>query len=69
MAKPPPLPESGVFATTEEYLAWVAAQRPQKYGAEPVVVEGIRFDSTVEAARWGELLLRERAGEITHLHR
>jgi hypothetical protein len=38
-----------------------------KYGAVPTEIDGRRFDSLAEAARYGELLLRERAGEITGL--
>ncbi len=40
-----------------------------KFGAIPVTVDGIRFDSTKEARRWGELRLMERAGEIRNLQR
>jgi hypothetical protein len=35
-----------------------------KYGAQPMVVEGIRFASRKEARRYGELRLLERAGRI-----
>lgn len=38
-----------------------------KYGNKKTVVDGIKFDSKKEAARWGILQLRERAGEIEHL--
>lgn len=44
-------------------------RRPSKYGAQPVVVDGIRFDSRGEARRWGELKLLERAGQIRDLER
>ena len=40
-----------------------------KYGNKRVVVDGIRFDSKREAARWQELKLLERAGEIKGLER
>lgn len=40
-----------------------------KFGAIPCEVDGIRFDSTKEARRWGELRLMERAGEIRNLRR
>lgn len=40
-----------------------------KYGAKKVTVDGIVFDSKLEAARWGELRLLERAGKITGLER
>lgn len=39
-------------------------KRTSKYGAEPTVVDGIRFDSKKEAARYAELKLLEKAGEI-----
>lgn len=38
-----------------------------KYRARPTTVDGIKFDSKREAARYGELKLRERAGEIRDL--
>lgn len=44
-------------------------QRRSKYGAKPVIINGVRFDSKREAERWGILLLRERAGEIRDLSR
>jgi hypothetical protein len=40
-----------------------------KYGNKRMVVDGIRFDSKREAARWQELKLLERAGEIKGLER
>lgn len=39
----------------------------RKYRNVPVVVDGIRFASKREAARYGELKLLERAGEVTDL--
>ena len=44
----------------------VTGERPKrsKYGAQPTVVDGVRFDSKKEAARYQELLMRQRAGEI-----
>ena len=44
-------------------------RRRHKYGARPTVVDGQRFDSAAEARRWGELRLRQRAGEIRGLER
>lgn len=41
--------------------------KPSKYRAIPTTVDGIRFASKREAARYGELRLLERAGEISHL--
>ena len=43
--------------------------RRSKYGNEPTYVEGERIDSKAEAARYQELLLRQRAGEIHGLQR
>lgn len=41
--------------------------RRNKFGAVPTWCDGIRFASAKEAARYGELKLLERAGEITDL--
>jgi hypothetical protein len=38
-----------------------------KYGAIPVVVNGIRFASKAEGKRYWDLLLRQKAGEISDL--
>lgn len=38
-----------------------------KYGAKPVIIDGIRFASTKEGNRYSELRLLERAGVITQL--
>jgi hypothetical protein len=38
-----------------------------KYGAKPVVVDGIRFHSTKEANRYLDLKLLEKAGQIQFL--
>lgn len=40
---------------------------PNKYRAKKVTVDGIKFDSKREAARYGELLLLEKAGKIREL--
>lgn len=40
-----------------------------KYNAKKTTVDGLAFDSKREAARWLELKLLERAGEITDLRR
>lgn len=39
----------------------------QKYGAQRTEVDGVMFHSKKEAARYRELLLRQRAGEIRGL--
>ena len=43
--------------------------KENKYGAEKVVVDGIRFDSKSEAKRYLDLSLLVKAGEITDLRR
>lgn len=42
-------------------------RRPNKYGAQPLTIDGIRFASKVEAGRYQHLKLLERAGEIINL--
>jgi len=44
-------------------------KRPNKYGNQFTIVDGIRFDSKAEAKRWGELKLLERANQISDLER
>lgn len=46
-----------------------APRRRSKYGATAVVIDGERFDSKAEYARWETLRLRERIGEISNLRR
>lgn len=46
-----------------------APKRRSKYGATAVVVDGERFASKAEHARWETLRLRERIGEISNLRR
>ena len=41
--------------------------KAHKFGAIATTVEGIRFDSKAEAARWQELCLMEKAGAISEL--
>ena len=45
------------------------ASKPRKYRNEPVVIDGIRFDSKRESIRWHVLRLLERAGDIKDLKR
>lgn len=76
-SKAPPLPESGEFASPEAFQAWLAAGGSlddgrggrNKFGAIPVVVDGVRFDSTGEANRWDDLLKLQCAGAIAELRR
>jgi hypothetical protein len=49
--------------------ALFAPKKPSKYRATPVVVDGIRFDSKLEAGRWMELKAESRAGYIGNLQR
>ena len=42
-------------------------EKKSKYGNEPVIVDGIRFDSKNESRRYFYLKLLERAGEIKDL--
>lgn len=42
-------------------------ERPHKYRAKPVVVDGIRFDSRKEARRYKELKTLEQAGLVRDL--
>jgi hypothetical protein len=53
-------------ATTTRFLL-AAGRKPTKYGNRRVEVDGIWFDSQAEARRYGELLLLQRAGQITDL--
>jgi hypothetical protein len=48
---------------------WLAGQRRGKYNAKPVVVDGVRYQSTAEAKRHGELKLLERGRGISKLTR
>ena len=48
-------------------MTWL--RRPNKFGAVKTTVDGERFDSKHEAARWRELVLLQRAGEIQCLER
>ena len=45
----------------------IPTRRRNKYGAKAALVNGIRFASQKEAARYLELVLLERAGEIWDL--
>lgn len=40
-----------------------------KYGAKPVVADGVRFDSAAERERWEQLKILQRAGRISGLER
>jgi uncharacterized protein DUF1064 len=53
--------------SAEEYRGLAAKPKRSKYGAKKVLVNGIRFDSKREAARYQFLKAREEAGEISNL--
>lgn len=57
------------IASPREPATATPKKRRSKYGAESVVVDGIRFDSKRESKRY--LLLKDRMarGEITRFHR
>ena len=67
--------------TEDEYQSLIARQRqratlgreeppaPGKYGNKKVEVDGEKFDSKKEFARYQQLQMMERAGEITDLKR
>ena len=42
-------------------------RRPNKFNARKVELDGYTFDSQDETNRYGELLILEKAGEISHL--
>lgn len=44
-------------------------KKPHKFGAKSTVVDGIKFSSKLEANRYGELLILQRAGVIRDLRR
>lgn len=49
-------------------MAW-NRHSDNKYGSKKIEVDGIIFDSKKEAKRYSELLLLEKAGEISNLQR
>lgn len=58
--------------SVEQYRAFVGVdstqpKRAHKYGAKPVVQNGIRFDSSIEQRRYQSLRLLEAAGIIEAL--
>jgi hypothetical protein len=51
----------------EERMLMGIVERENKYGAVKTTVDGYRFDSKAEAARYGDLKLMQMAGEISGL--
>ncbi len=46
-----------------------ANQKENKYSNEKVIIDGLEFDSQLEANRWYELKLLQRAKQIKDLRR
>lgn len=56
--------------TVDEYRALMAKKPARsKFRNTPTTVDGVRFASQREAARWGELVMMQRAGVISELKR
>jgi hypothetical protein len=47
----------------------ITAKPRSKYRNVRVEVDGLKFDSKAEAARWQQLRLLEKAGKVRELHR
>lgn len=59
----------GVTRMTVAELRAMPEKKANKYGAKATVVDGIRFDSKLEAARWQQLVLLQQLKSITRLER
>lgn len=58
------------YATYEDYVAATkprTAKKSNKFNAEKVTIDGIKFDSKKEGRRYQELKLLERVGDIRFL--
>jgi len=53
--------------SSAQYRSLAEKPKRSKYGAKKVLVDGIRFDSKREAARYQFLKARQDAGEISNL--
>jgi Protein of unknown function (DUF1064) len=60
-------PWTKYVSTRKDVTVTVHVPARNKYGAVPTTVDGIRFDSKREAARYLELKLLQRADKIAHL--
>jgi hypothetical protein len=60
---------SAIFGRRMVRLGSAGEPTSSKYRNKPTVVDGIRFDSKKEAARWKELCLLQTAGQIRELRR
>lgn len=54
----------GAFALAPALIGREPHARPTKYGNRRVEIDGKKFDSKHEAEVYGELMLRQRAGEL-----
>jgi hypothetical protein len=56
-------------AQSKSVAEWLGlpTAKPNKFGAKPRTIDGIRFDSHAEARRYAELKLLEKSGEICDL--
>lgn len=63
----PDLSVFGQGAVSQDVAAILAASKPRKYQNTPTDVDGKRFDSKREAARYQELASAERLGAIRDL--
>jgi uncharacterized protein DUF1064 len=60
--------ESDLVALQARHVPIIAkVSKPRKYRNEPTMLDGISFDSKLEAKRYGELKLLELAGHISKL--
>ena len=57
------------YRNTECALCKQPLRKPSKHKNKPCIVDGIKFDSKKEAARWQQLQMLERAGTISELER
>lgn len=62
------------ITSTQEKLAEAKQPPPQrerrsKYAAKPVVIDGIRFDSTAEGKRYQQLCVLRTGGVVSWFHR
>lgn len=57
---------AGLVTLGPEVLAAIEERKskPRKYRNEPIIVDGYRFDSKLEARYYGEVKLRQRAGYV-----
>lgn len=59
--------KSAIFSKEQGRELLAAKPKKRKYRNEPIVIDGIRFDSKREGAFYAELKLREKAGEVAEV--